>query len=77
MMGATPQGGAAMKQQDNSKVGRRAFLRTVGLGAGLAATAAVPLTVPAAAAESDSEKKKARYNPNSEDVKNFYRVNRN
>jgi len=30
----------------------------------------------AAAAESMSEAKKARYDPNSENVKNFYRVNR-
>jgi hypothetical protein len=66
-----------MKRQDTSKLGRRAFLRAIGLGAGVAATAAAPLAVPAAAAESDADKKKARYNPNSQDVKKFYRVNRN
>jgi hypothetical protein len=63
-----------MKQQDKAKVGRRDFLRAVGAGAGVAATA--PLATQAVAAENDTEKKKARYNPNSEEVKTFYRVNR-
>jgi hypothetical protein len=62
-------------KEDKTKLGRREFLRAVGLGAGLAAVAAAPLATEAAATESDAEKKKARYNPNSEDVKNFYRVN--
>jgi hypothetical protein len=62
-------------KEDKTKLGRRDFLRAVGLGAGLAAVAAAPLATEAAATESDAEKKKARYNPNSEDVKNFYRVN--
>ena len=65
-----------MKQQDKSKVGRRDFLRTIGTGAGLAVTAAVPIATEAAASESDADRKKARYNPNSEEVKTFYRVNR-
>lgn len=64
-----------MTQEDKSKLGRRDFLRAVGAGAGLAVTAAAPLATEAVAAESDSEKKKARYNPNSDDVKTFYRVN--
>jgi hypothetical protein len=62
-------------KEEKAKLGRREFLRAVGLGAGLAAVAAAPLATEAAATESDAEKKKARYNPNSEDVKNFYRVN--
>ncbi len=64
-------------KQDKTKLGRREFLRAVGAGAGLAVAAAAPLATEAAAAtESDAEKKKARYNPNSDDVKNYYRVNR-
>jgi hypothetical protein len=63
-------------KEDKSKLGRRDFLRAMGAGAGLAVTAAAPLATEAAATESESEMKKARYNPNSEDVKNFYRVNR-
>ena len=62
-------------KEEKAKLGRREFLRAVGLGAGLAAIAAAPLATEAAATESDAEKKKARYNPNSDDVKNFYRVN--
>jgi ribulose kinase len=62
--------------QDQSKLGRRDFLRVIGLGAGVAAAAASLVATEAAATESMSEAKKARYNPNSEDVKNYYRVNR-
>ena len=63
-------------KEEKTKLGRRDFLRAMGAGAGLAVAAAAPLATEAAATESDSEKKKARYNPNAEDVKNFYRVNR-
>ena len=65
-----------MKQQDKAKLGRRDFLRAMGVGAGVAVTAAAPLATEAAAAESDAEKKKARYKANSADVQTFYKVNR-
>ena len=65
-----------MKQKDKAKLGRRDFLRAVGVGAGAAVTAAAPLATGAVAAESDAEKKKARYNANSPDVQTFYKVNR-
>jgi hypothetical protein len=64
-----------MKQGDKGKFGRREFLRALGAGAGLAVTAAAPLATEADAAESPSEERKARYKADSEDVKNFYRVN--
>jgi hypothetical protein len=66
-----------MKEQtDKAKVGRRAFLRTVGAGAGLAAAAAAPLSTPALAdTENDGEKRKARYKE-TDHVKTFYKVNR-
>ena len=64
-----------MKQQGKSKLGRRDFLRAMGAGAGLAATAAVPLASEAAASESDAEKKKARYKE-TDHVKAYYKVNR-
>jgi hypothetical protein len=64
-----------MKRNDKATVGRREFLRTLGAGAGLAATAVVPLATKAEAAESDADKKKARYRE-TEHVKTFYRVNR-
>jgi hypothetical protein len=69
-----------MKAEDKGKLGRRDFLRvfglSVGAGAGLVVAAAAPLATEAQAAESMKEAKKARYNPNSENEKNFYRVNR-
>ena len=68
-----------MQEQDKSKFGRREFLRVIGLGAGVAATAAAAASLVASeavAAELMSEAKKKRYNPDSEDVKNYYRVNR-
>ena len=64
-----------MKQPDKRTVGRRDFLRVMAVGAGAAATSAVPLAGSAAVAESDQEKKKARYQE-TDHVKAFYRVNR-
>ena len=65
-----------MKTKDQGNIGRRDFLRVMGAGAGLAVVATAPLATEAQAAESMQEAKKKRYNPNSEDVKNYYRVNR-
>ena len=64
-----------MSDTNKSKVGRREFLRTLGAGATLAATTAVPLATEAAATETDADKKKARYRE-TDHVKTFYRVNR-
>ncbi len=59
------------------KVGRRDFLRALGVGAGAAAAASAPLVQEAAAdSESNDEKRKARYQANSPDVQAYYRVNR-
>jgi len=71
----------AGKKTDNEKkesLRRRDVLRALGVGAGAAAVAtAVPLVEPVAAqGVSDAEKRKARYQPNSADVQNYYRVNR-
>ena len=65
-----------MKQDQKSKFGRRDFLRAVGVGAGLAVTAAAPLATEAAAAETPTEERKARYDAKSADVQSYYRVNR-
>jgi hypothetical protein len=55
-------------------VGRRDFLRALGAGAGVAATA--PLATPAAAdSENNTEKRKTRYRE-TDHIKTFYRVNR-
>ena len=69
-----------MKTADKGKIGRRDFLRvfglSVGAGASLAVAAAAPFATEAQATESMKEAKKARYNPNSADVKDYYRTNR-
>ena len=63
-----------MKQETKTKAGRRDFLRAMGAGAGVAAMA--PLASPAKAdSENNQEKRKTRYRV-TDDVKNFYRVNR-
>jgi hypothetical protein len=65
-----------MHEQDKGKLGRRDFLRVMGLGAGIAAAAAPLIASEAVATESPAEAKKKRYNANSADVKDYYRVNR-
>jgi len=63
-----------MKRQENTKVGRRDFLRAIGAGAG--AVAAAPLATTAKAdSESNDEKRKSRYKE-TDHVKAYYRVNR-
>ena len=64
------------KTQSKTRVGRRDFLRALGAGAGVAATAAAPLASLAKAdSENNDEKRKARYKE-TDHVKTFYRVNR-
>jgi hypothetical protein len=63
-----------MKQDDKRTVGRRDFLRVLGVGAGAAASA--PLATAAKAdTETNDEKRKARYKE-TDHVKAYYRVNR-
>jgi hypothetical protein len=63
-------------QSKKTTVGRRDFLRTLGVGAGAAAVAAAPLVGEARAdSESGSDRTKARYKE-TEHVKAFYKVNR-
>ena len=66
-----------MKDEQKTTVGRRDFLRKVGIGAvGAGAAAAAPLTGPARAdTETNDEKRKARYQE-TDHVKTYYRVNR-
>jgi hypothetical protein len=63
-----------MKVERKTTLGRRQFLRALGLGA--AVTAAAPLATEAIAdSETNDEKRKSRYKE-TQDVKAFYRVNR-
>jgi hypothetical protein len=66
-----------MKSDKETTVGRRDFLRKVGVGAvGAGATLATPLIAPAQAdSENNDEKRKARYKE-TDHVKTYYRVNR-
>ncbi len=66
------------KPTGDKSVGRRDFLRHIGAGAvgGSAALVSAPFAGEAAATESADEAKKARYDANSQDIKNYYRVNR-
>jgi hypothetical protein len=66
-----------MKDEKKTTVGRRDFLRRVGIGAvGAGAAVAAPLAGPALAdSENNVEKRKARYKE-SDHIKTYYRVNR-
>jgi hypothetical protein len=61
----------------DKKVKRRDFLRALGVGAGAAVAASGSFVENAAAeTESNEEKRKARYQANSPEVQEYYRVNR-
>jgi hypothetical protein len=66
-----------MKDEKKTTVGRRDFLRKVGIGTvGASAALATPLITPGRAdSEADDEKRKARYKE-TDHVKTYYRVNR-
>jgi hypothetical protein len=62
-----------MKQDNKAKIDRRDLLRV--LGAGAAASPVALVSEAQADSGTSDEKRKARYDANSEDVKAFYRVN--
>ena len=64
-----------MTTERKTAVGRRDFLRALGAGAGIAATAPIAATGAKADTETNDEKRKARYK-DSDHVKKFYAVNR-
>ena len=61
-----------MKQDSNAKVDRRDLLRALGASA---VAAGAQVSEAQADSENNDEKRKARYQANSADVKAFYRVN--
>jgi hypothetical protein len=65
-----------MTIERRTSIGRRDFLRALS-GTAAAAAVAVPLAdVAKADTETNDEKRKSRYQADSADVKNYYRVNR-
>jgi class 3 adenylate cyclase/phosphoglycerate-specific signal transduction histidine kinase len=69
----TSSGRIAMKQDSNAKVDRRDLLRA--LGAGVVVAPGAQVSEAQAYSENNVEKRKARYQADSADVKAFYRVN--
>jgi hypothetical protein len=63
-----------MKQDNKAKIDRRDLLRV--LGAGAAASPVALVSQAQADSGTGDEKRKTRYDANSDDVKAFYRVNR-
>jgi hypothetical protein len=65
-----------MKEDSKARLGRRDLLRVLGAGVGAAASPAALVTEAHADSETSDEKRKPRYQANSEDVQAFYRVNK-
>jgi hypothetical protein len=65
-----------MADRHKGTIGRRQLLRTGIFGIIATATSARESGAVAADTETNSEKRKARYQANSAEVQNFYRVNR-
>jgi hypothetical protein len=64
-----------MKPEDKAVVGRRGFLRALGLGTGAAIAAGSVTAAAKADTENADEKRKSRYKE-TDHVKAFYRVNK-
>jgi hypothetical protein len=65
-----------MKQDNKAKIDRRDLLRALGVGAGAAASPVALAGQAQADSGTNDEKRKARYDANSDHVQAFYRVNR-
>jgi hypothetical protein len=65
-----------MGDRHKTNIGRRQLLRTGMIGFIATATSALDSGTVAADTETDDEKRKARFQANSAEVQNFYRVNR-
>jgi hypothetical protein len=63
-----------VKGQDKLSLGRRQFVRVLGIGTAVASAA--PLAAAATETADNAKKRRARYQANSPEVQTFYRVNR-
>jgi hypothetical protein len=64
-----------MRRESKAQVDRRDLLRALGVGTGAAVTSGALIAEAQADSDSNDEKRKARYDADSADVKAFYRVN--
>jgi hypothetical protein len=64
-----------MTRDNKAKIDRRDLLRVLGVGVGAAASPVALVTEAQADSGTSDDKRKARYDANSDDVKAFYRVN--
>jgi hypothetical protein len=65
-----------MGDRHKGTIGRRQLLRTGMIGIVATAASALEIGTVAADTETNDEKRKARFQANSAEVQNFYRVNR-
>jgi hypothetical protein len=65
-----------MSERPKATMGRRQLLRAGMIGFIATAASAAEIGTAAADTETDSEKRKARFQANSAEVQEFYRVNR-
>ena len=72
----TDEGEFLMRDRQKGNIGRRQLLRAGMIGFIATATSALESSSVAADSESNDEKRKARFQANSAEVQNFYRVNR-
>jgi hypothetical protein len=70
------EGEFSMSERPKATMGRRQLLRAGMIGFVATAASAVEIGTAAADTETDSEKRKARFQANSAEVQEFYRVNR-
>ena len=64
-----------MTRDNKAKIDRRDLLRALGVGVGAAASPVALVAEAQADSGTGDDKRKARYDANSDDVKAFYRVN--
>ena len=72
----TDEGEFLMRDRQKGNIGRRQLLRAGMIGFIATATSALESSSVAADTETNDEKRKARFQANSAEVQNFYRVNR-
>ena len=71
-----PKAADGRRESGRREFGRREFLRTLGAGAAVVAASEGLVDEAHADGSSYQDRSKARYQPNSKNVQEFYRVNR-